>query len=168
MIPNKDIAGLMNAAYYGFNRALANPDGSRGDFQPYRDPATKTLTTYCNQFIQYICAAIGYTDFSGMNANEMIDFMKKPGSGWMQLPVDGVTAQSHANLGVIVLGAKSNPDGHGHVCLVVPGVLEKSYSWGSAVPKCVNVGKDVFFGKKISFAFSADGKCDYFALSKMI
>lgn len=155
-----NIPTLMNAAYYGFNRGLPG-----GDFAPKVEGGS--LVTHCNQFIQYVAKCMGYGAFDGMTANEMVEFMRKPENGWIQ-PADGKTAQEHANKGVLVLAGRANPLGHGHVCLVVPGILEKSGSWGDPVPKCVNIGKDVFFGKKISFAFSAAEKCDYFALSKMI
>lgn len=154
------IAVLMNAAYYGFNRALPG-----GDFAPRVENGK--LKTYCNFFIQYVAKCVGYSGFDGMMANQMVEFMRRPDSGWIQL-ADSKTAQEHANNGVLVIAGRGNPSGHGHVCLIVPGILEKSGSWGDAVPKCVNVGKDVFFGKKVSFAFSGDEKCDYFALAKMI
>jgi hypothetical protein len=166
MIETRNVPGLLNAAYYGFNRALPNPDGSRGDFQPVKDSKGNVLTTYCNQFIQYICSALGYIDFKGMNANQMIDFMEKDGSGWIK-SADHRFAQDSANAGVLVIAGRKAA-GHGHVCLIVPGVLEKSGNWCASVPKCVNVGGDVFFGKKISFAFRSEDKCDYFALAKML
>lgn len=158
MIPNKDIPGLLNAAYSGFNRALPG-----GELAPTVENGK--LVTHCNQFVHSIAKAIGYTNFEGLMANQMVDLMKKPENGWIQ--VDGAVAQEHANKGVLVIAGRT-ATGHGHVCIVVPGILEKSGSWGEAVPKCVNVGKDVFFGKKISFAFSSTEKCDYFALAKMI
>ena len=160
MIPNKDIPALMNAAYYGFNRALPG-----GDFAPKVENGA--LVTHCNQFIQYVAKCLGYTNFDGMTANEMVSYMRDPANGWIQ-PADHAVAQDHANKGVLVIAGRANPLGHGHVCLVVPGILEKSGNWCAAVPKCVNVGKDVFFGKLISFAFNAEEKCDYFALAKMI
>lgn len=160
MTPEKNIPLLMNASYYAFNRALPG-----GDLAPTYYEGK--WTTHCNQAMQYVCNALGYSDFTGMTANEMISFMKKANSGWIQ-PANAQIAQEHANNGVIVLAGLANEDGHGHVCLVVPGVLEKSGSWCKSVPKCMNVGKDVFFGKKISFAFSAEDECEYFALAKMI
>lgn len=160
MIPNKDIPALMNAIYYGYNAALKD-----GEFAP--ETVNGNLVTKCNQFVSYVAKSLGYFGFDGLNANQMIELMKKTDSGWIQ-PADHTTAQNHANQGVLVVAGKSNPSGHGHVCLVIPGILEKSGSWSVSVPKCVNVGKDVFIGKKISAAFTAQDKCEYFALAKMI
>lgn len=164
MIPEKNLPLLLNLAYVGYNRGLPAPNGIRGDLEPVFNPDGSLQTSYCNQFVQYICNGLGYTEFSGMNANEMFALMSDPKNGWIS--VDGSVAQDHANNGVLVLASESNPDGHGHVCLVLPGILEKSFAYAKAVPKCANVGKDVFFGRKISFAFSQPPT--YFALAGMV
>ena len=165
MIPSKNLPMLMNSAYVGFNRALPMPSGERGDFQPEFNSDGSVKATYCNQFIQYICNNMGYTEFTGMNANEMDSFMSDPKNGW--IVIDETVAQTHANNGVIVLASKAM-EGHGHVCLILPGILEKSGSWGKPVPKCVNVGKDVFFGKKLSFAFQAENIPTLYVLAGMV
>lgn len=155
----KNLPLLLNLAYYGFNRGL---DG--GDFAPKLMDGFSI--TYCNQFIMYLCDGLGYEEFGGKNANEIFDFMSDPKNGW--LSVDEQVAQSHANNGAIVLAGWKNPTGHGHVCLVLPGILEKSGSYGRAVPKVCNIGKDVFFGKKLSFAFAPSQSPTLFVLSQMI
>lgn len=161
MIPVKNLPLILNLAYVGFNRGI---DG--GDFAPTFNDGI--LVTHCNQFIQYICNGLGYDGFNGKNANDMISFMNDPTSGWIS-PADERVVQAHANNGVIVLAGWSNIKGHGHVCLVLPGILEQSNSAGKSVPKVANVGKDVFFGKRISYAFSfPDETPTYFAMAGMI
>lgn len=142
---------LLNAAYVAFNRE---------DFIP------KEGKTFCNLAMQYICNCFGYDAFNGKTANEMIDYMNDLTTGW--LSVSDLVAQNHANQGVIVIAGRKNPEGHGHVCLVLPGILEKSGSYSRSVPKVVNIGKNVFFGKRISEAFKVDQQPSYYALSQMI
>lgn len=163
MIPARNLPLLLNLAYFGYNRGLS----PFGDLQPVLDKDGNVIKTFCNKFIQYICDGYGYQDFDGMLANEMFDYMNKYENGWISIP-DDFTAQSHANTGVLVMASSKNPSGNGHICLIIPGILEKSNSWGRAVPKVANVGKDVFFGKKVSFAFSVNEMPTYFALARMI
>lgn len=154
----KNLPLLLNLSYYGYNRGLGE-----GDFVPKPDG-----TTYCNRFISYVANGYGYQEFDGMTANEMHLFMKDPKNGWMEIPDDAVI-QSHANAGVLCLASWANPEGHGHVCLILPGILEKSSTWGGrSVPKVANIGKDVFYGKKLSFAFTLQSPPTFFAYSKMI
>lgn len=156
---------LMNAIYYAYDRALPKPDGSNGAYQPVKNP-DGSVTTFCNLFVNAVALSMGYNKFDGLNANKMVALMADPANGWVVQ--DETNAQYNANRGVIVVPAWSNPAGHGHVCLVVPGVLEKSNSFGRPVPKVVNVGKDVFFGRRASFAFSATSMPTYYALGSMI
>ena len=165
MTPSKNLAQLLNLSYVCYNRALPMPSGARGDFQPEFNPDGSVQVTYCNMAMQYICNGMGYTEFTGMTANEMDAFVSDPHNGWIS--VDDTTAQAHANSGVIVLASKAMNE-HGHVCLILPGILEKSLSYGKAVPKCLNVGKDVFYGKKVSFAFQYQDMPKYWALAGMI
>lgn len=163
MAPAKNLPQLLNLAYVGYNRALV----PGVDFAPEFNADGSIKATFCNQFIQYICNGYGYGDFNGMTANEMVDFMADFKNGWIS-PTDDQVAQSHANNGVIVISGFKNPAGHGHVCLVLPGTIEKSGSFGRAVPKVANVGKDVFFGKKLSFAFQASDAPAYYVLGGMV
>jgi hypothetical protein len=156
MIPKKNLPMLLNLAYNGFNRGLP----PNGDLMPMDG------VTHCNQFINYVCSGLGYEDFTGMLANEMVKFMSDPKNGWISVSDD--VAQAHANSGVIVIAGWSNPEGHGHVALVLPGILEKSHSFGRAVPKIVNVGQDVFFGKRLSSGFSQQHMPSIHVLAGMI
>lgn len=157
MIPARNLPGLLNLAYYGYNRALPG-----GDLAPRPDG-----TTFCNQFMQLVCSGIGYDDFNGMSANQMVKKMSDPASGWIS--VGDQVGQTHANSGVLVIAAWANTSGHGHVNLIIPGILENSNSAGKSVPKCANVGRDVFWGKRLSCAFSYPTAAPtIYALAEMI
>lgn len=161
MTITKNLPLLLNLSYYGFNRGL-----NGGDLSPVFDGDGNVKTTFCNLFIQYILNGFGYGAMNNMMANQMFDFMFDMKNGWISVSDD--VAQNHANQGVIVIAAHKNDGAHGHVCLILPGILEKSHSYGKAVPKAVSIGKDVFYGKKVSFAFRAEEMPTYFALSSMI
>ena len=166
MIPSRNIPLFLNLVYGGYNRALPGKHGEYGDFQPiFHDDGT-VKTTFCNQFINYVLNGFGYSDMTGMLANEMVAFMSDMKNGWISVADE--VAQNHANRGVIVIAGHAVQQGHGHVNFILPGILEKSLTWAKAVPKCVNVGKDVFFGKKVSFAFRADEIPEYFCLAQMV
>lgn len=162
----KSLPQLMNLAYNGYNRALPQPNGAPGDFQPIFSNDGTLEVTFCNVFVDYVCNGLNYSDFKGMLANEMFDYMNTPKNKWISF--EESVAQWHANQGALVLAAHKNSNGHGHICVVLPGLLEKSSSFNKAVPKCVNVGKDVFFGKKISFAFPKEEQPIYFSLADLI
>lgn len=167
MDPVKNLPMLLNLAYVSYNRALPGDNGAYGDFQPIFNSDGTVKTTFCNQAMQYILNGFGYGAMNGMSANEMVQFMSDHANGWIS-PADDNTAQAHANTGVIVFSGISNPSGHGHVNLILPGILEKSPSWSRPVPKCMNVGKDVFFGKRLSWAYVQNDQPKYFALASQI
>lgn len=149
----------MNLSYYGYNRGLG------GDFTPEFNKDGSIMRTFCNQFIQYILNGFGYGNMNGMMANQMISYMDDATNGWIK--VSDAVAQQHANSGVIVIAAKAI-EPHGHLCLIIPGLLENSNSYKKDVPKCVNIGKDVFYGKRVSWAFRSEEMPSYYALSQMI
>lgn len=162
----KNLPHMMQLAYNGYNRALPLPHGGRGEFQPVFNYDGSVQVTFCNEFINFICSGLNYLHFEGLLANEMFDLVNNPKQGWIS--VDETVAQAHANEGILVLAAHKNPTGHGHLAIIVPGLLEKSLNFGKLVPVCANVGRDVFFGKKISFAFKVEDNPHYFALAEMI
>lgn len=152
----KNLPLLLNAAYIGFNRGQKG-----GDFFP------EDGVTHCNQFINYVLNCFRYDLFNGKLANEMIDAMNDPSSGW--ITVSEAVGQSHSNGGIIVLAGWKNLSGHGHVSLILPGILEKSGSAGKAVPKTVSIGREVMFGKRLSQAFKyPDEAPTLYALASMI
>ncbi len=149
---------LMNAIYWAYNQGL-------GDWTPGIDG-----TTYCNFAVNYVCKAIGYMGFGSEDpilANEMIRRMKDPNGDWMVLGSPEV-AQAKANEGSLVVAGSAFAGGHGHVCVVIPGLLEYSGTWKKLTPKVMNIGKTIFIGKKASWAFQADNEPDFFGLKETL
>lgn len=161
----KNIITLLDALQTGYNNALPDPiTNKRGPWQPVLDDAGHVLETFCNYFTSSVAQAFAYQKIFGKSANDIYDFVSAPANGWTK--IDGTIAQSHANDGCLVIAAWKNPTGHGHVNVICPGVMQQSGSYGHAAPKCVNVGRDVFFGRRISFAFKIEP--DYFVLGEMV
>ena len=162
MIPTANLPLIMNAAYKNYQRGLTG-----GDLAPSTD-ANGILITHCNQFIQAICAEMGYDAMNGMLANEMFDFMLAPANGWIAVDYD--VAQQHANAGVLVILAYKNPvpGHHGHVTLVLPGICEPSQSFMGPVPKIASIGRLVSFGLPIDATFLPTEAIQCFALAGMI
>lgn len=121
--------------------------------------------THCNEAVNYVASAMGYDKFAGSLANTIFTQLQTSGE-WQDVTADA--AQFHANSGALVIAAWKNPIGRGHVCIVIPGMAEKSNSWNDIAPKVMNIGETNFIGKKASFAFSADRKPQFFALKSMI
>lgn len=161
---NKEkIQRLMDAIYGAYNEALT------GTWKPSRN-LDGSWTTHCNQAVNFISKKMGYLLFeqpSLLFANEMVRTMKDPNGGWLQMGNPEV-AQAKANEGALVIAGHAVPGAHGHVCVVIPGLLELSTTWGKLVPKVMNVGKDVFIGKKASWAFKKDEEPDYWGLKSML
>lgn len=153
-MPKKNIPLLMDLVHAGYNR------GIEGDFRPLPNG-----TTFCNKFIHSICGGLGYDKFKGLLANEIVDIMSDTKNGWIS--VSESVAQDHANTGVIVIAGRRMTK-HGHINIIIPGIMEKSPSWERLVPKCANVGGSVFIGKRISFAFRKEDPPEYFCLGEMI
>src|ERR1044071_1114690 len=81
----------------------------------------KPGATWCNLATQYVCEKMGYTKFSGMVANEMVQLMRDS-KEWEAIPIG--SAQAFANSGMLVIsGAQDHP--HGHVVVVRPGVAQE-------------------------------------------
>lgn len=100
-----------NFAFLPHRRALANDSGG---FDP-----TPTLTM-CNCLLTVYTAALGCA-VPPMLANKQHAWLKSNEgvlAGWM--PVDSETARQRAQLGYPTVAAAANPNGHGHVGLVVP------------------------------------------------
>lgn len=154
----KNLPLLLNLSYYAFNRGLPG-----GDFAP--TVINGVMATHCNEALQYVLNGFGYGNMNGMVANQMIAFMGDPKNGWIK--VGDAVAQQHANSGVIVIAGKTI-EPHGHICLIIPGLLENSNSFKKDVPKCVNIGKDVFYGKRVSYAFRSEDMPDYYAMASQI
>lgn len=136
----RNLPQLLAACYDGIN----NPD-----LRPQKDANGNVIRTFCNIFVDSVAQEMGCHDFMGKMANEMIDVMSRS-VNWTLCPIED--AQSRANLGSLLI-ATEEAQPHGHVCVIVPGIKVRSIHWSMAVPLCANVGKDVFIGKGLSFAF---------------
>lgn len=156
------ISKILSGVYESYNQALPGqplaPSMENGE-----------LKTFCNFSINHVCNEVNYTKFNaGINlpvsANTMVKTMSDPTGDWMT--VAGDVAQYHANQGALVIAGQSNPQGHGHVCVVIPGELKDSGHFVKKVPVVMNVGKDVFIGKPVSFAFQLEPT--YFVLKATI
>jgi len=169
----RSIGMLMDAVWEAYNMAIPLGDhrGRHNVFEPFF--ADGRWYTKCNEGFNLICRRMGYEKFDRREtehptdaqlANFMYAAMNNPDGDWRQ--IDAVMAQHMANAGCLVAAADANVGRPGHVCVVVPGETEHSGSFGYAVPKVMNIGKDVFIGKKVSYAFPSSDKPDYFCLKE--
>lgn len=139
---------LLSAVYAAFNQATSG--------QPWYPAGGQT---FCNLAVNSICNAMGYEKFNAgsvntpVMANAMVIFMHAS-NDW--LSIDGNVAQAHANVGALVVAGHINPEGHGHVCVVIPGEMRPSAHFGKDAPVVMNVGKDVFIGKDAAYSFRVE------------
>lgn len=105
--------------------------------------------THCNGYVAEVCSLYGFKGLEGMLANDIIVFLSKHPQ-WTA--TSGEKAQELANAGTLVV-AGLGADPHGHVNIICPGKEKTSGRWGP-VPSCANVGKEVFIGKGINWAYS--------------
>lgn len=130
----KDQLSLLDAIHLPLNRPEYQPGGG---------------LTHCNAYVNEVCQAIGWKSFDGLLANQIIDLMVSSDQ-WTETPLE--KCQFLANQGTLVIAAlKADP--HGHINIICPGKEKTSGRWG-LVPSCANVGKEVFIGKGINWAFS--------------
>lgn len=108
------------------------------------------LESACNMATNYVCSRLGYDKFKGMVANQIVDYMKRKPEEWEEVSLD--QAQGLANEGRLVV-AGEQADGHGHVCVIRPGIEEFSGKWMAKAPKAGNVGMKSAIGKSLSWAF---------------
>lgn len=164
----RNIGALMDGVYDAMQLA-----GDGGPFHPIR--GDDRWYTFCNEAFNLIALRMGYDrferktaqrPFGAITANQMFDEMMRVDGDWRRV-TSAVGAQDLANLGALVVAAYKNETGHGHVAVVIPGIAQPSASWGSPAPKLFNVGKDVFLGKKASFAFQKDEMPTFFTLKEV-
>lgn len=130
----KNLFMLLDAIHLPLNRPEYQPGGG---------------LTHCNAYVNEVCQAMGYKSFDGLLANDIVDLIAID-PAWTETSMD--RCQDLANGGSLVIaGFKADP--HGHVNVICPGKLKASGRWGP-VPSCANVGKDIFIGKGINWAFS--------------
>jgi len=93
--------------------------------------------TFCNLGVQVIAERIGYGEFLGMLANQIVDHLERSGDFE---DVGPLLATKKANSGVLVIAAlRGKP--HGHVAVVYPSGVTYSGKWKKECPVVANVGK---------------------------
>jgi hypothetical protein len=131
--------------------------------------------TACNVFVARgtkLCFGIrdfckpgdGIEDETYPSANEIAEQAKQHwhliGPAGQQLNLN--RAQAYANGGRPVIAVRSVPGDHGHVCLILPGELTHSSTWGLKVPNSASFRLDdvkgCYVGGRLSKAFGADKK----------
>ncbi|HEX9504287.1 MAG TPA: hypothetical protein VF974_08305 [Patescibacteria group bacterium] len=155
---------LITAVYQAYNKA-----GPGQEWHPLLG-FDGSITTFCNLAVNLVCNAIGYTKFNAggvdqpVTANSMFTLMNRETGDWLSIPGD--VAQAHANSGALVLAAQMVAGAHGHVCVIIPSEMMDSAHYQKKVPVVMNVGKDVFIGKPVSYAFRAEPT--YFVLKETV
>jgi hypothetical protein len=150
----KDPIKLMQLCEQG----IANPD-----FQPNQP---KPGETHCNQFADFVAKGMGCNDLEDhahapIMANSILEMFQINTKNWR--PVLDMTknpsssgASILAKAGSLVFGIMSSEQlkqSHGHICVVIPGDCKFSGEWNKLAPLCANVGKDIFIGKEMAYAF---------------
>lgn len=79
-------------------------------------------------------------ELNNMKANEMVQYWRNHPENWEK--IDMKQAQKLANEGFFVVAGYRNPNGSGHVVVVVPGEESYSPSWSDYVPKVMDTGED--------------------------
>lgn len=125
--------------------------------------------TPCNTFLsQALKRVYNINDFDRagggfLTANEMADYVKIHTDKWTELGDASSQqalkeAQGYANIRKAVIAIQQNPDGHGHVVLIVPGILQKSGSWNLDCPNSasffLNQPAKSYVSRHLGFAFA--------------
>jgi hypothetical protein len=127
----------------------------------------------CNVFLgRALQRVYGISDFTDsarpggyMSANQIATYVTVD-SKWTSLgnassQANLTQAQGYANLMKAIIATYTAP-GNGHVCLILPGMLQASGSWGLNVPNSasffLNNPMASYVGGPLSKAFSADKK----------
>lgn len=159
MLNQNKIPILLDAICDNFMKAI-----NHGPWVPQFDQQTnKVVKTFCNDFVAAVAKAVGYNGFwpagtsEPMMANRIYDLVSTSPVDW-QKEANAEMAQVHAASGALVVAAWKNPapEGHGHVCIVRPGVSQPSGNFGHNAPRCANVGETCFLDKNIAYAFHSE------------
>lgn len=108
------------------------------------------VETHCNAAVAFIAVKMGCMELTGRLANDMCDYFTARPDTWSPLPIE--KAQELANQGSLVIAARKD-DPHGHVCVCMPGIAKTSGKWNCRAPAVVNIGREVFIGKGLNYAF---------------
>jgi hypothetical protein len=103
-------------------------------------------TTFCNLAVQAVCGVMGYKEFAGLTADQIVAKMISS-EDWSPVPFEN--AQNIANQGSLVVagldGASMN-QAHGHVVIIRPGRTCYSGKW-QQTPRCLNIGGENFIAR---------------------
>lgn len=141
----KDQLLLLDAIHLPLMRPEYQPLIQKND-----DGTISGIVTHCNGYVNEVCQLMGWKGFDGMMANQIVDYMAGSDQ-WTETAME--KCQFLANQGTLVI-AGMKEDIHGHVCVVVPGKDKTSGRYG-IVPSVANVGKEIFIGKGVNWAFSS-------------
>lgn len=122
----------------------------------------KIITTYCNLAAHEIAKKMGCNDLYDevkkrpRTADEIYDFMVANPNKWQEIQCSTLqpdfrdvafsAVQFQANCGHLIYAVQSSYNlkaGHGHICVIRPGVMKTSGKWGK-VPACMNIGGENF------------------------
>lgn len=129
----------------------------------------KIVTTFCNIAANEIAQKMGCGDLFDheherpRTADEIYDFMashcdsKNPDTfSWQEIQCSTLQPefrdiaftgiQFQANSGDLIFAVQSSYNlgaGHGHICVIRPGVMKNSGKWGK-IPACMNIGGENF------------------------
>lgn len=169
----KDVGRLVSAICDVFRLALPDPKrpARRALFEPFF--AEGSWQVYSFQAFNQIAMRMGHPNFDRrespmptetMYAAAIIRQMLDPHGLWTE--VDPATAQIMANEGALVAATLFGGNEPGAICTVMPGVLEDSPSYGEKIPRVMSIGKTVFIGLRVSYAFPAPAKPRYYCLKE--
>ena len=97
---------------------------------------------YCNIGVAKAFETIfNTTELNNMRANDMVKYWNNNPQHWEKIEM--AKAQSLANQGYFVVAGYINPNGSGHVVVVVPGEEGYSKNWGGAIPNVMDTGRNM-------------------------
>lgn len=116
---------------------------------------SKHSLTFCNEFVFLVAHEAGTDELWNKTANEIVEHIKLS-ERWCE--VLETQAQTDANQEKLVIaGWQSSHEGYGgHVCIVIPGMMQNSPSHGIMLPTVANVGVSNFHWNHAGFAFSKE------------
>lgn len=111
------------------------------------DHKNDIITARCNEGVRNAFKELyNSKDLHNMSANDMIKYLKNNSNKWESVKMSEV--QGFANEGYFVIAAWINPNGSGHVALIVPGI-EKIGGWDGRVDAKLPNTMDTGFNMKV-------------------
>jgi len=84
----------------------------------------------CNIYLFQVAKELGVTMSENMQANQIVDYLMSPQSGWQNLGKNPWRAVELANQGYFVVAGKKELGTNGHVAVVVPSDATISSDYG--------------------------------------